>query len=117
MTRPLVEAGFIPPRPGRPLRESVRQSDMSRAIANRELRLHYQPIVKLQTDAIVGYEALVRWQHPRRGLLAPCEFLPAAQRSEIGADIVKQGHGVMGDASQQEVDAAAPSSSAAPHHP
>ena len=60
---------------------------MSRAIANRELRLHYQPIVKLQTDALVGYEALVRWQHPRRGLLAPCEFLPAAQRSEIGADI------------------------------
>ncbi len=87
MTRPLVDSGFARLRPASPLGDSVMQSDLSRAISNRELRLHYQPIVKLQTDAIVGYEALVRWQHPRRGLLAPCDFLPIAQRSEIGADI------------------------------
>jgi len=70
-----------------PLGHSVLQSDLSRAIPNRELRLHFQPIVKLETDAIVGYEALVRWQHPRRGLLLPSDFLAVAQRSGIGADI------------------------------
>jgi len=49
------------------------------AVRSGQLRVHYQPIVSLDTGRIVGAEALVRWQHPRRGLLAPAEFLPFAR--------------------------------------
>jgi len=63
------------------------QTDLPRAIVEDELRLDFQPIVALETDAIVGYEALVRWQHPVRGRLAPADFLAIAQRSSAGAAI------------------------------
>jgi len=53
------------------------------AIANGELRLHYQPIVELPSTSVVGVEALVRWQHPQRGLLAPGEFIPVAEQSGL----------------------------------
>src|SRR5690606_12927199 len=45
------------------------------AIENGDLILHYQPIFELATRTVVGYEALVRWQHPTRGLLLPAAFL------------------------------------------
>jgi len=53
------------------------------AIANGELRLHYQPIVELPNVRFSGVEALVRWQHPERGLLAPGEFIPVAEQSGL----------------------------------
>lgn len=52
------------------------------AMQNREIMPHYQPKVSLETDRIVGFEALSRWQHPTRGLLSPAEFLP--QINELG---------------------------------
>jgi len=59
---------------------------LSRAIEHNELRLQYQPIVALQTSAIVGVEALVRWQHPSHGLLAPAQFIgPAEETGQIVA--------------------------------
>ncbi len=53
------------------------------AIANGELRLHYQPILELPSTKISGVEALVRWQHPERGLLAPGEFISVAEQSGL----------------------------------
>jgi diguanylate cyclase (GGDEF)-like protein len=53
------------------------------AIANGELRLHYQPIVELPSTTVVGVEALVRWQHPERGLLGPLDFIPVAEQSGL----------------------------------
>jgi diguanylate cyclase (GGDEF)-like protein len=84
---PAHDAIFDPAFRRRAVRQIELQSDLSRAIVDDELRLDYQPIVQLDTDTIVGYEALVRWQHPSRGRLAPSEFLGIAQRSGAGAAI------------------------------
>ncbi|MGA2970100.1 MAG: EAL domain-containing protein [Acidimicrobiales bacterium] len=54
-----------------------------------ELVLHYQPIVELESVRIVGFEALVRWQHPDRGLLLPAAFLPLAEESGFIVEIDK----------------------------
>lgn len=56
-------------------------SELSRAVAEREFVLHYQPIVSLRTGRIEAFEALIRWNHPALGLLSPSEFLPALARS------------------------------------
>jgi diguanylate cyclase (GGDEF)-like protein/PAS domain S-box-containing protein len=55
------------------------EAELRTAIDTEQFVLHYQPIVQLATDRIVGFEALVRWQHPRRGLVAPMEFIPLAE--------------------------------------
>jgi diguanylate cyclase (GGDEF)-like protein/PAS domain S-box-containing protein len=71
------------------------ETELRRALERHELRLHYQPLVSLETRRIAGMEALVRWQHPDRGLLLPQEFIPLAE--EIGA-IVPLGRWVMKNA-------------------
>jgi EAL domain-containing protein (putative c-di-GMP-specific phosphodiesterase class I) len=53
------------------------------ALANDELRLHYQPLYSLTTGAVVGAEALLRWLHPERGLLPPAEFLDVAEGPQL----------------------------------
>ena len=58
------------------------ETELHRAIAQEELVVYYQPIVVLNTGEIVGFEALVRWQHPTRGLVSPQSFIPIAE--EIG---------------------------------
>jgi EAL domain-containing protein (putative c-di-GMP-specific phosphodiesterase class I) len=68
------------PRPVRALSRSwLRNADLRRAIDRREFVLYYQPVVEMKTLKIVGLEALIRWQHPERGLLTPMDFIPAAE--------------------------------------
>jgi EAL domain-containing protein (putative c-di-GMP-specific phosphodiesterase class I) len=57
--------------------------DLRRALATRGLEMHYQPQVELASGAIVGMEALLRWNHPTRGLLLPEDFLPIAEKYGI----------------------------------
>ncbi|HEX4905400.1 MAG TPA: EAL domain-containing protein, partial [Acidimicrobiales bacterium] len=57
------------------------ESELEQAVELAELVLHYQPIVQLTTGAIVGFESLVRWLHPTRGMLPPGEFIPLAEES------------------------------------
>jgi len=65
------------------LRHRREEGALARAIADGELFLRYQPIVELATGELHGVEALVRWQHPARGELAPAAFLEVAERSEV----------------------------------
>ena len=57
------------------------EEDLQKAIKNGQIRMHYQPICELATGRIVGAEALMRWQHPLRGMIGPDEFVPLAERS------------------------------------
>jgi diguanylate cyclase (GGDEF)-like protein/PAS domain S-box-containing protein len=57
--------------------------DLRQAIERGELRVAYQPIMRLRDTTIVGFEALVRWQHPERGLLHPERFIPIAEQSDL----------------------------------
>jgi diguanylate cyclase (GGDEF)-like protein/PAS domain S-box-containing protein len=70
------------------------ETDLWRAVQRCELRLHYQPLVALDTERLTGFEALVRWQHPTRGLLAPEEFIPLAEEmgvsAPLGAWVIKE---------------------------
>ncbi|MDR7275684.1 putative bifunctional diguanylate cyclase/phosphodiesterase [Catenuloplanes atrovinosus] len=74
------------------------QAELREAITRGELVVHYQPQVDRHHHRIVGAEALVRWQHPRRGLLGPGAFLPGAERTPLIVDITEQ---VLADATGQ----------------
>jgi EAL domain-containing protein (putative c-di-GMP-specific phosphodiesterase class I) len=60
-----------------------RKSDLRQALDKREFVLFYQPEVELSTRRIVGLEALIRWQHPERGLIPPTDFIPLAEESGL----------------------------------
>ena len=77
------------------------ESDLSQAAERRELRLHYQPMISFAEDRIVGFEALLRWQHPERGLILPAEIISVAEDTGL---IVQIGTWVMEEACGRMVE-------------
>ena len=75
-----------------------RRADIARAVEEGELTLHFQPVVDVPTRAMVGVEALIRWQHPRLGLLGPAEFIDDI---ESGGLMIRVGAWVIREACRQ----------------
>jgi PAS domain S-box-containing protein/diguanylate cyclase (GGDEF)-like protein len=76
-------------------------NDLHRGIENDELRLHFQPIIELETNAVVGVEALVRWERPGVGLLGPMSFIEMAERTglivQLGAWVARHACAAAGE--------------------
>ncbi len=68
------------------------ESDLRKALAKNQIKVLYQPIIYLPTEELAGFEALVRWEHPKRGLMSPDDFIPIAEQSDL---IVRLGSHVL----------------------
>jgi diguanylate cyclase (GGDEF)-like protein len=70
------------------------ENDLRKAVEHNEFILHYQPIKSLKNNRVIGFEALIRWDHPKRGLIYPMEFIPLAEETgliqEIGKSILEK---------------------------
>ncbi|MDH5570515.1 MAG: EAL domain-containing protein [Gammaproteobacteria bacterium] len=59
------------------------ENDMRRALENDQFKIHYQPQVNIETDEIFAMEALIRWEHPQRGIISPCDFISLAEETGL----------------------------------
>ena len=77
------------------------ESDLKRALSREEIKIVYQPVVRLQDHSIAGFEALARWDHPKHGRIPPSDFIPLAERSrlisQLGVFVLERAAKQLGD--------------------
>lgn len=91
-------AFFDAARNSRVLRRMQLHVELHKALERQQLSLHYQPQVDTATLRIIGFEALMRWQHPELGMVSPAEFIPVAEESDL---IITLGNWALGEACRQ----------------
>jgi len=77
------------------------EMDLRKALVSKEFELHYQPLVDLESNDVNAFEALLRWNHPKRGLVSPADFIPVAEETGL---IVTLGEWVLKSACYEAVD-------------
>lgn len=75
------------------------EQDLRTAVSENQFILHYQPQVDILSEKVIGFEALIRWQHPTRGLVSPAEFIPVAEEEEL---IIQMSEWVIKSVAQQQ---------------
>ncbi|MCW8879671.1 MAG: EAL domain-containing protein [Kangiellaceae bacterium] len=82
------------------------EQDLRKAINTEQITLHYQPVIDLMSNGIVGLEALLRWKHPKLGYISPVEFIPIAEETgliqDLGESVVEMACKALADFSQIE---------------
>lgn len=84
MRPPATDSGFAAA-----LGTLVLEREIRAGVADRQFEMHFQPIVRLASRRLAGFEALMRWRHPQRGLVPPLEFIPVAEASGLIADLTR----------------------------
>src|SRR5690606_29169731 len=84
-----IPVKYFEPTMGEPTNFFIMELELKRAIREDQFILYYQPLISIETEKLVGFEALIRWIHPSKGIIPPVKFIHLAEKSNLIHDIGK----------------------------